>query len=178
MRLPGAGPLFQVTQLDAQDGGLQRVQPTICSQDFVLIFFAAAMNAEELETVRQGRVGSGDQAAIAGATQIFGREEAETSKITDVADIRAVKLCADGLRSVLDDEQSVFLRDLADLGEIGGETKEMNGHDGPRFGRDCRGNFGGTEIEGDGVYINEDRFCSDAGDGPRGSDEGERCGDH
>ena len=166
-----------MAEFDAQDGGLQRVQAAVDAMNFVKIFLFAAVNAKHLETLGHGGIVGGDQAAIAGSAEIFGRKETEAAKIAEGSGEAAVVARADGLRGVFHDKKIFGFGDGEDGSEIGGKPEEMDGHDG--FGVCGDGGFDifGIEIEGDGIDVDEDGLGAELEDGAGGGNEAEGSGD-
>src|SRR5208337_5526750 len=76
--LAAGSPGIEVGEFHTQYGGLQGVQAAIGAEDVVVVLLLAAMAAKHPEALRQGRVVGGDQAPVAGTTQVFRGEEAET----------------------------------------------------------------------------------------------------
>src|ERR1700704_6345982 len=71
----GGVPLFEVFQLDAEHGGLQRVETAIVTPEHVLIFFLLAVIAQHLQTFRYCTVVCDHYAAVAVSAQVFPRIE-------------------------------------------------------------------------------------------------------
>src|SRR5579871_985739 len=64
-------PCRKMAQFNAQYRGLQRVQTAVCPENFVVILLATAVDAKKSQFVRDFRSLCGDQAAVAGAAEIF-----------------------------------------------------------------------------------------------------------
>src|SRR5256886_14668237 len=79
-RVPAACgiPLFQVFQLNAQNGGLQSVEPSIEAAEQVLIFFLLSVIAQHFQTSCDPKVICDDHTAVAVGPQVFPRIEAES----------------------------------------------------------------------------------------------------
>ncbi len=60
-----------MSQLYAQDGGLQGVQAAVGADHFVKILFLAAMNAEHLQALGNGSVIGCNHPSVTRATQIL-----------------------------------------------------------------------------------------------------------
>src|SRR5277367_2264063 len=94
------------------------------------IFFLAAVNSNHPQPLGLHRIVSGDESAIARATQIFRRKKTEATKIADGAGKSFVVTGAYGLRGIFDDQKIVGLGDLQDGVKIGRQTKKVNRQDG------------------------------------------------
>src|SRR5208337_816327 len=112
-----------------------------------VILFLAAMTAEHEEALRPGRVVRSNQATIACPTEVFRGEEAKASKIAKGADEAIVVAGADGLRGVFDYQERIGAGDFQDGSEIGGQSKEVHGHDGARLGSDGLGDQSRIDVE-------------------------------
>lgn len=76
-----------------------------------------------------------------------------------------------GLAGVFDDDEVMFVGNVADGLHVAGLAIEMNGHD--SFGFCCNGGFNetGVEVECCLIYINKNRYGTSHGDGVGGGDE-------
>ena len=138
---------------------------------------ALTVIAEDFELFDPLGIVAADRSAVAEATEILAREEAESSVGTDGADPAALVFRADGLTGVFDHDEPMLLRQGHDRVHVGRLTEEVDRYD--RLG--VRGYFGfdraGIDIERDRVDVREHRGRADPHDGSDGGEERERRGD-
>src|SRR5215472_6156419 len=105
VRSPRSGPAFQMTELHPKNRSLQSVEPTIHSQYVVFILLLGSMHAQHAQPFRKCSVICGHHAAVAGPSEVLGREEAKAPHQATLANRAACVSCADRLRCVFDDWQ-------------------------------------------------------------------------
>src|SRR5690606_26562200 len=107
-------PLVEAAQLDAQDGGLQRVEARVAAVgERVLVLRNVAVVGDQARLAGDLLVVGRDGAGGAGGAEIFGRIERKTRRLADAADAapRAVDLAAGAVRlcGVLDQREAVLV---------------------------------------------------------------------
>lgn len=164
-------------QLDAQNGGLERVKTAVGAKEFVEIFRFAAVHPQHAEAFLKSGIVRGDETAIAGSAKILRGEKAEATEVADGADEAVVVLGPDSLRGIFDDKKVVRFGELQNRVHVRGEAEEMDGHDGAGL-RGNRGfDFLWVNVESQGINIDKDGLGADVSNGPSGGDEAEGCGD-
>ena len=99
--------VIDVLQLDAQDDGLQFIQPAVVADHVVMITLAAAVVAQDAQFVGALFVVGRDQAAVTEAAQVLAGEKAERAEVAEAAGHALVDVRTERLRAVLDDDQVV-----------------------------------------------------------------------
>ncbi len=123
------------------------------------------------------RVPRRDHAPITAGREVLGRTEAERGEIAEVTGPAPAILGTVGLAGVLDHGDAVVASERHQRAHLDGLAPEMDGHDRARPARDRGGHAAGIHQGGLGIHVDEDRRCSDVGDGLGGRDEGEGHGD-
>ena len=143
----------------------------------MVVLLAAAVVAQDADLLGDGVVVGGDQAAVAEAAEVLAREEAVGAGIADAAGHASAVGGAEGLGAVLDDLQTVFLGDRADLVHVGRLAEQVHRQDRARAP-----GYGGADglrvdVEAAGQDVHEHRDGAAVADGLGGGDEGEGGGD-
>ena len=100
---------------DTKKPCLDLIQSGVGSHHLIIIPFFTAVITVHLHICRNFRIIAGDRPAVTESTEIFGRIKGKTADITKAARHFAVIHGSMRLRTVLDQIQSVFFRDLTDL---------------------------------------------------------------
>ena len=165
-------PLVQMRQLDAQDGGLQRVEPAVVALHLVDVLHPRAVVAQHAEAVGQLRVVGGDGAAVAQGAQVLAGIEAPGHGIAVRAQALALVARAVRLRAVFQHAQAVLAGNGQNCVHIGGLTVEMHRQD--DFG--ARGDGGldarRVDVVGALVRLHRHRRRAALADGQPGGDVG------
>src|SRR5579875_261210 len=103
--LPPPGPFGKMAKFYPQHCRLQAIEAAIGSQHFIVIALAASMNSNQAKAVCKLRVLRSDEPSIARSSQVFRREEAETSSGSEASHRASLIASADGLGRVLNDRQ-------------------------------------------------------------------------
>ena len=80
------GVAVVVAEFDAEQSGLQGVEPEIAPDHFVVVFGLAAVGAQEAGPFGQRIIVGNQKTAVAEASEILGREEAVSAEVPDGAD--------------------------------------------------------------------------------------------
>ena len=96
----GRIPVVDVTEEDAEECGLHRVEARVVADVHELLLRARPVEPEHAQTVREVGVVDGDEPAVAEREQVLGREEAEGG-----CDARGDPAGAERLRGILDHRQ-------------------------------------------------------------------------
>ena len=131
--LPGRRPFVEIFQFHAENGGLQGVQTTIHSQQFVNVLVTSTVDMQQAETIGQSRVAGRNQATVACGAEILGGEKAETTDSAKAANWASGIARADGLCGVFDDGNALRRSKLQNRIHIRRQAKKMDGHDGCGF---------------------------------------------
>jgi hypothetical protein len=138
---------------------------------------AHALVTQEPQLAGGGGV-RGDGHAALDRRHVLGGVEAEHGRGPESAGGPAVQCRAVGLGSVFDDRQAVAGGEREQRAHRGGVPVQVHRDDRRGARRDCGGDRGGVEAEGDGVDVGEHRGRAGQGDGSCGRGEGERRDDH
>jgi len=173
VRLAGALPIGKVSQLDAEDGGLDFVEAAVPARLGAAIFFGLAVVAKDTNARGEfGRIGY-DHAGVAVGTEIFRGIKTEAGGVGERAGAAAFVGGADGLGVVFDNGQVARLRESENGIHVCGEAVEMDDDDGARARRDAAFEFGWIEVVGVGADVGENGFGAEGTDGAAGGYEGE-----
>lgn len=104
--------------------------------------------------------------------------ETERGDVTGREYTPAVLLHSESMRSIVDDLESVPVRNRLDLVDSARLAVAVHGHDGDRFGRNCRFDLLWVEVAGLRVNVREHRLESVPPDAMGGGNEAVRRGDH
>src|SRR5512139_453993 len=138
MLSPPCGPGIEVFELHEQHRSLEGVQTEITSHELMLIPGVLTMHAEHSELSSERLVARSHRAAVAEASQVLGGVEREATEVTHGSGSTHFPtrqrwvIGPDGLRSVLDDEQSVSPGDSQDRIHVGTLSVEVHGNDRPK----------------------------------------------
>lgn len=170
-------PLIEVFEFDAEDGGLECIEARVDADDLVVVLGLHAVDAEDAKFRSQGVVFGRHQTAVAGASEVFGRKEAEAADRTHGSGAASAVIGADGLGGILDDGQVVASGDLENLVHACALPVDMNWHDGAGARGD--GGFDPTDIDIEviGIDIDINGSGAEARDGAGRSEEGPGGGD-
>src|SRR6266478_620477 len=123
-------PTVEMRKLHLQDSGLDFVEPKIAADKLVSILRAHSMMATKTQPLGKLFVAANDQAGVAGGTEVFGRIKAETTGITDCSRFGGAvfkrEFCADGLGSVLDQNQIVLAGDGEHFVHVATQTEKVS----------------------------------------------------
>lgn len=137
---------------------------------------AAALIAERDAEIGQVVVVCEDHASFSGCDLLVGIE-GENAHCAEDADFFVADLRAGPFATVFDHGQVVLGCDVADGIEASGIAEDHDGEDGLCPVGDLLLDGGWVDVEGDGVYVNEDGFCASHHDRGGGCDERKRGGD-
>src|SRR5438128_8447189 len=127
--LAEACPFLKVAQFGPQNGGLQGIQAAIESQKFVVILRPAAVVSKDAKAIGKMRIISGDHAAVACATQVLRRKEAETTERSQTSGRLPPPVGSDRLRGIFNNRQPPGLGDLKDCIHLRRQPEQMDWHD-------------------------------------------------
>jgi hypothetical protein len=156
------------------------IEPAVEAHLVMVIHLQSAMDAQALEARRDPLVLRNHHAAVAVATQVLRREEAEGPDRRDFTRHAAFAVDharrANRLRGVLDDRNAARPgRDVFDRRHL---AEQVDGNDRLRLAR-ARGRGGsGHHVEGRRVDVAEDRLRAHVVHGSGRREERERCRDH
>ncbi len=83
--LASRGPVIEVLELDVENRRLQLIQPEVSADERVKVFGLAAMDAQDVEPLRQGRIVGDAHAGVAESSQVLGRKERQATHIAVAA---------------------------------------------------------------------------------------------
>ena len=136
------------------------------------------MDPEELElrseVVARGR----HEAAVADATEILRRIEAEAADVAEAAGAASVPGGEDRLGGVLDHRDAGAVGDRHERIDVGGAAEEMNGDDRLRAPADLPLHVGRADEVGVGIDVGEDRHGAETRHGAGRREEGVARQDH
>ena len=179
LRQFGASPghRIEMFQLAQTDRGIDvgQVEFTTGNLDVHAVQAAAhhALQAQPLDRFSLGGVVQ-HQAAAFGAGDVLVGLKAETDQIAETADALRVPMRVDRLRRILDDAQTMRLRDAIEPVHIDRQTGQVDRHDGLGARRDrgldrCQVNIASLRINVDEHRLGTDGHdhigCGDPGDG-------------
>ena len=127
-----------MAELDAQDGGLEGVEPGVEADFLVVVLGFHAVDAQAFQDMGQGLVGGGHHAAVAEAAQVLRRVEAEGRGVAQGAGGAALVAGAYGLGRVFEDDQAAVPGQCQDGVHVGGLAVEVDRDDGAGAGGDGR----------------------------------------
>src|SRR5437016_12868899 len=78
---PGCVPLVEILELDAEDGGLQRIEPGICADDVVIILDPLAVVPQPADFLGDLIVVGGHQPAVPVRAKILAGIETESGRL-------------------------------------------------------------------------------------------------
>ena len=126
------GVACDVRQLDAQQGGLQRIEAEVAADHLVKVLGAATMSAHQARAVGERIVFGGEQAGIAESAEVLRRKEREAAELADGPDLFALEAGAEGLCGILDDGQAVGRGDGREGAHVGRQPEQVYRQDGAR----------------------------------------------
>ena len=176
--LTGLRPAIEVLELDAQDGGVDRVESEIAADDLVVIFRMRAVPAQEADLVGQGAVLSDHGPAVAEAAEVLRREKRIAADRPHRSGPASSVFRANRLGGVLDDRQIVPPRDVENRIHLGALAEQVHRHDRLGARRDLGRDAARVDVERHRIDIDEHRLRSHADDGARGGEERVRRRDH
>ena len=136
-----------------------------------------AMHPQPLQPRGELGIVRRDHAAVAGAAEVFRREEAEAAHRAEHSRLTAAIGAADRLRRVFNDRQAIPHRRSPQGVHVGALAEQVDWHDGPRP-RGHRSIDGrGVEIERRGVNVDENGLRADPVNATGRRKEGVRGGD-
>ena len=165
------GPLFDVTQLDQQHGGLQRIEAAVVTEYVVLILDALSVISQQAELIRQFGVVGDDGASIAKGTQVLAGVETKTSCIAQRPCPPIVILRTVCLGRILDDFQAVSVRDASESSHAGTLSVKVHGNDRLSPWSDRLLDQIGVDRVVQRVDVDEDSIRAGIGNGERGRGE-------
>ena len=171
-------PAGQVGQLHPQHGGLDRIKAAVVTQRRVQVPARHAVHRQLANAGGQLGVVAGDGAAIAGATEVFGGEEAEAAHITPAAHGAAGPTGAGGLGAVLHHLEAMGRGDRADPLHVHRPAKQVHGQQGFGGGRDRRLELVEIDQVGALLHIHKHRRGTHGADRFGRGKEAEGAGDH
>lgn len=136
------------------------------------------MIAQLQQTFRRRSAVGGDQATVTIAAEVLAREKAEAAESAGAPCLNAANMCAEGLGTVLDQQEQMVFRQLCQGRHIGRLAEQMYRKN--RAGARCNGCSDGfrVDIECARINVDENRLSANVTDGLGGCNEGEGCGDH
>src|SRR5262249_21681193 len=111
---PRAAPAIDAAQLDAERGGLNRVEARVDADRVMAVLRVLAVRAEQFDFIRQRVVACRDESAVADAAQILRRKKRIAAEIAYRARGLAAGARAERLRRVLDDADAMFVGERGD----------------------------------------------------------------
>src|SRR4030095_601793 len=103
----GLCPTVQITKLDAQNSGLNCVEPEVAPQDLGVVPLLKAVIPQHPQPLREFRIIGGNHPAITGSSEVLGGIEAETARISESSGTLSANFGANGLRGIFDYRQLV-----------------------------------------------------------------------
>lgn len=160
------------------DGGLERVEAAVHSDEVMEVAADAAVGADGAHFCREFVVVCEERAALAVASERLGGVEARAGDGGDIAAFATVARRAEALGGIFDDSDAVPFCDGIDGVVVRHLTKEAHGEEGFGGRRDRSLDTVHSDIEIQRVDIHEDRFRADLQDNFRSADPGEGNGEH
>ena len=145
-------------EFDAQQRGLQLVEPRIEAFEFVVVLGARAVVAPGPELVGQLRVVGGDGAAVAQRAQVFAGVKTEARRVAQIAGTSAFVARPVRLRGVFDDFEVMLARDGVNGVHVGRLPIQMYGDDGAGARRDGRRKARWIQVVSGGQRLHRHRF--------------------
>ena len=164
-------------QLDAQDDGLQLIQPAVVANDIVMIAFTAAVIAQHAQLIGALFAIGCDQSAITKTAQVLAGEKAEGTEVTEAAGLFVIDVCAERLCAVFNNFQTFIITQSLQSIHIDRLAEQMHGNDRPGFAGNGLLNLVEVDVKGVRIDINEHRDGADIADGFCRGDKGKRRGD-
>ena len=163
----------QVRELQVQQRGLEGIHAEVGADLAVVVFRLHAVDAQDARAFGERVVLRGDQAGVAHAAEVLGREETGGAEIAGGHRAAALPAGAHRLGGVFDHADLVSGTEGAQGVEVAGLAEEVDRHDRRGARRDLPGGVFEVDVEVVRVDVDPDRGGAEAGDGAGGGEEGE-----
>ena len=175
---PALVPVLEPSELHAEHGGLQRVDPAVAAVPDRPVALVLAVRAQLPHPLcKRGIVGH-DGAGVPERAEVLRRVEAERRRVAKAADAPAAELRPVGLGGVVDHREAAVARELEQRLEVGALSVQVHWNEcararaaGPRRGVD-------VDRVGDGVDVREHRRGAGRDDRGHSGDARARRRDH
>ena len=161
-----------MAQFDAEEGGLERVEPAVVARDLVDVFDFGAVVAQPAQARGELGVVGGDRAAVAEGAEVLAGIEAPGDGVAMGAEALALIAGAMGLGGVLDDPQAMAAGDGEDGVQVGGLAVEVHRDQGAGAGGDGGRDACRVNVKGARVRLHRDRGGAGLGHRQPGGNEG------
>ena len=126
------GPLVEILEFNLENSCLQGIQAAIDTHRLVKISHAATMDAQHGQRIGQRLIVRGNQPPVTEATEVFGREKAETADIPEDTGALPLLRCSDCLAGILDHADLSSGRNFFNGSHSGALAEQMHGDNGLR----------------------------------------------
>ena len=158
---------IQVGELDAEDGGLQGVEPAVHAGDFVEVALFAAVVCEHARFLGEFLVRGEDGPAVTVAAEGLARVEAGDGDVAEGTCLFPALRGPEGLRGIFEEPEPVTFGDLAEFCVWGALAEEVDRDDSARQRADQGFDAFGGHLEGARVDVGKnggspepcDTFC-------------------
>src|SRR6056297_489231 len=106
MGTPPCVPRVETTQLDLQDGSLERIESTRHAGDGMHVLLGLTMVSKGFHLISEFRIVGHDGTTVAEGSQVLARVEAEAGAVAAVTDPPTLPARTVGLRRVLHQQQA------------------------------------------------------------------------
>ena len=179
MRVDGLAlrdPVAQMPQVAQAHRRAELVHLGVAADEGHLLRPVDAEILEVADALAERRVAVAEGAALDGVEDL-GRMEGEHGRVPEAGGADPVPLHTEGVGRVIDDLETVRLRNAGDRIHIAQAAVDVDGQDRDRFLGDERFDLSGVDGIAHGVDVAEDRRAAAAHDGVRGGGEGVGRGD-
>ena len=163
----------KVRELGAEEGGLERIHAEVGAEQLVMVLGLHAMDTEDASALGERVIGGGDEAGVAEAAEVLGREEASGAEIAEGHGGAALPARAHGLGSIFDNAKLGGAGESEDGWHVHALPEEVDGHDGLAARAGLAGDIGEVEVEGVRVDITPNGRGAKTRDGAGGREESE-----
>lgn len=122
--VPGMGsalgiPLGEMAQFDAEGGALEAVHTAVPAYQFMVVFFALAVIAEDADAIGEGGVGGHDGTGFTEGAEVFTGIKTEAASVAEGADTTTFVFGSMGLAGILNDREMVLAGKIQDGIHVG-----------------------------------------------------------
>jgi hypothetical protein len=149
------GPTGQMAERDAEERGLELVEPAVEAEVLVMVTVLLAAVPELAQGGRERGIVDEDGAAVAESAEVLRGIERERARVADRPHRAPLVLRAVGLAGVLEDGYPAAARDVQDRIEVGGAPVEVDGNDGPGAGGERAGDRVRRDVQRLRVHVHE-----------------------
>ena len=158
-------PPFKILQLHLENSRLERIEPTVNAENFVVVLLPGSMHDDHSRLFSKEGVVRHNHSGIAEGSQVLAREETDGTKGSDTPHFASLVFRPHGLCSILDNGDSVLVRDRHDLVHGTRLPVQMNGDNGPGLLCDGRFNSGRIDIIGGRIDLHVHGLRADQSNG-------------